>query len=173
MALLRLQGVTVVGYIDDLYIQGDTEEECADNVDKTVSAFLQAGFLIKIHLVKSVFKPKQQLPILGFTLNSVDMTVQLATEQASNVKQAYTKLRTRDSCTTQEAARTTGLLVSSFLGVEMGPLFYRNFELDKAAALRDSYYSFDAVMPVSPEVKADLTHAESHISQGKPDTDMV
>ena len=174
MALLRRQGFTVAGYIDDLYLQGDTEEECAENVDMAVSLFSQAGFLI--HLVKSVFKPQQQLTFLGFTLNSVDMTVSLTPEKADNIKRACVKLRKSNSCTIQAAAETVGLLVSSFPGVEMGPLFYRNLEMDKAIALRDNYYRFDAIMPVSPEVKQDLdwwieniSHTKNYISHGQPD----
>ena len=137
MALLRRPRFTVAGYIDDLFLQGDTEEECAENVDMTVSVFSQAGFLI--HLVKSMFKPQQQLSFLEFIVNSVDMTVSLTPEKAEHIKRACVKLRQSNSCTIQAAAEAVVLLMSSFPGVEIGLLFYRNLEMDKAIALRDNY----------------------------------
>ena len=136
--------------------------------------FSRTGFLI--HLVKSVFKPQQQLPVLGFILNSIDMTVRLTEEKAKNIKAACIKLRNCNSSTIQDAAETVGLLVSSCLGMEMGPLFYWNLEMDKAKALRDNQYWFEATMTVSSEVKLDLswwidnvTRTKRCIYHGQPD----
>ena len=67
------------------------------------------------------------------------MIVSLTSKNAENIKRACVKLRKSNSCTVQVAAETVGLLVSSFPGVEMGPLFFRNLEMDKAIALRDNY----------------------------------
>jgi hypothetical protein len=45
-AHLRQKGITVMGYIDDVYIQGDTKEECQHAVSVTCSLLQKCGFLI-------------------------------------------------------------------------------------------------------------------------------
>lgn len=70
---LHLKGHISSGYIDDLYLQGKTYDACVLNVINTV---IQIDTLALVtHPDKSVFNPTQQLVILGFVLNSVNMTV--------------------------------------------------------------------------------------------------
>lgn len=173
-ALLRKMGFLNTAYIDDSYLQGDTKEECGENIEKTVCILSKAGFLT--HPVKSVFVPTQQLVFLGFVLDSMNMAVRLTAEKAQRAKQMCIKLNKCDTCTIQTAAETVGTLVSSFPGVEMGPLFYRRLEMAKAAALRDNFGNFNAIMELSNQVKEDLTWwinnvclTQKCISHGKPD----
>ena len=172
-ALLRKMGYVNIGYIDDTYLQGDTPEECADNVRQTVHILEQAGFVI--HMVKSVFHPTQQLVFLGFILDSLLMVVRLTPEKAQKLREACLKLYAKDMCTIQTAAELVGLMVASFPGVEMAPLFYRRLEMAKTAALQASYYNFNATMELSSAIKTDLKwwidnvcQAKKHISHGKP-----
>ena len=65
---LRSKGHVTVGYIDDSYLQGDTYEECNQNVQDTVNLFGKLGFLP--HPEKSVFEPTQKITFLGFVINN-------------------------------------------------------------------------------------------------------
>ena len=53
LAILRLEGITIAIYIDDLIILGETYEECLTGSIKTIKIVLRLGFLI--HPDKSIF----------------------------------------------------------------------------------------------------------------------
>ena len=78
-ATFRSQGYLSTSFIDDSYLQGNTLEECTENVAKTVELLDSLGFII--HKEKSVLKPCKELRYLGFALNSEDMTVTLPEER--------------------------------------------------------------------------------------------
>ena len=80
---LREQGHMSSSYIDDCYLQGETCNECADNVDVSTFRLKQLGFFP--HEEKSQMVPTQQITYLGFELNSITMTVTLTKERATNI----------------------------------------------------------------------------------------
>ena len=63
-ATLREKGHLNVGYIEDLYLQGDMIRECQSNVTDTCSLFKRLRFVI--HSVKSVLRPAETLSFSGF-----------------------------------------------------------------------------------------------------------
>ena len=84
LATLHKAGHIVASYIDDLFIQGKTYEGCVYNVIDTFILFDKLGFII--HPTKSVFNPSQQLVLLGFVINSTDMTIRLTGEKVTALK---------------------------------------------------------------------------------------
>ncbi|XP_067668322.1 uncharacterized protein [Haliotis asinina] len=77
---LRSRGHTNVGYIDDSFIVGDSQRECAEFVSETAELFTNLGFVL--HSGKSVLIPTQELTFLGFVINSSSMTVSPAPSKA-------------------------------------------------------------------------------------------
>ena len=75
LASLRLKGYTNSGYIDDFYLQGADFVDCCNNVKDTVDLCLRLGFFI--HPEKCILTPIQEIPFLGFILNSTTMMVYL------------------------------------------------------------------------------------------------
>ena len=62
--LRRLRHI-IASYIDDLYLQGKTYEECVTSVIAALQKFDELGFII--HPEKSVFNPSQTINLLhGF-----------------------------------------------------------------------------------------------------------
>ena len=59
IACLRIEGVIVAMYIDDIIIIGDTYEECLIGTIKTIKLFLKLGFII--HPEKSSLQPSQEI----------------------------------------------------------------------------------------------------------------
>ena len=131
---LRKQGFQSVGYIDDSYLQGITKPECENNVQATTKLFDSLG--LYVHPDKSILEPSQVLEFLGFVLNSVSMTVTLSHAKAENIKHVCKDLLTTTQPTIREVAVVIGKLVASFPGVAMIPLFYRQLENEKTAALK-------------------------------------
>ena len=56
---LRCLGHTVLAFIDDTLLQGDTEQDCQSAMMATCQVFDSLGFTV--HSVKSVLQPTQEL----------------------------------------------------------------------------------------------------------------
>ena len=130
---LHSKGHLSSGYIDDSYLQGDTVEECQQNITDTACLFRQLGF--HIHPTKSVLTPSHILTFLGFILNSLEMTVSPTQEKIQKTTGACRNLMNMINPPIFEVAKVIGILVSNFPGVELGPLHYRTLEHDKTSAL--------------------------------------
>ncbi len=153
-SVLRCKGHISFGYIDDSYLQDDTFDGCRANVTDTTSMFEGLGFIP--HPTKSVTHPVQELVLLGFLLNSKEMTISLTTERANKLIAACNNLLTSKSVSIQEVAHVVGLMVASFPAVTFAPLFYRALERDKTQALKLSQGDFSACMTLSEDALTDL-----------------
>lgn len=160
-AQLRRQGFTVLGYIDDIFIQGDSLLECEQAVHATVQQLEKCGFIINKE--KSVFQPSKELQFLGFILKSVDMTVTLTRDRAQKYVAACSMLCAQDQVTIRNLAQVVGQLVSTFAGVKWGPLHYRKLEMAKITALKFAGGDFDDVVRISPEMKTELGWWIAHL----------
>ena len=145
---LHRQGRISCNYIDDLYLQGQTFDQC-----KNVEQFDALGFTS--HPNKSAFKPSQQLIILGFLIDSVKMTVALTEEKATELAQ-HCKAITDLPCIKIRGAMILGKITSSLPGVMFGVLYYRSIENDKTRALKINAGNFDAHITLSHDVKTEL-----------------
>ena len=87
LAELHKCGFIATAYNDDIYLQGNTYEECMMNVIKALSVFTKLGFII--HPFKSSFAPSQSIKMLGFILNSVTMTVTPTEDKKNTIHNIY------------------------------------------------------------------------------------
>ena len=87
-------------------------------------------------MAKPVFIPSQSITFLGFVLNSAQMTVSLTPSKAMKVKSI--ELLHNQSPTIPTVSEMIGLMVASFPGVMYGPLYYRQLEIEKVAALKQN-----------------------------------
>ena len=128
---LRSQfGHTCLDYVDDSFYLEDSYLECEEATLHAVQLFISLGF--KIHHEKSVVIPTQVLEFLGFILNSILMTVTLTNKKGDKILQLCQRFsHPNRQFTIPEVASFIGTLVSSFPGVEFGPLHYRHIEADK------------------------------------------
>ena len=63
---LRIKGVIVAIYIDDIIVIGDSYKKCLIGTVKSIKLFLKLGFII--HPEKSSLQPSQEITYLGFVL---------------------------------------------------------------------------------------------------------
>ena len=83
LAVLKLEGISITIYIDDLMILGETYEQCLTGSIKTIKMFLRLGFLI--HPDKSTFLPTQKLTYLGFIFDSVNMLLSVTDDKKDKI----------------------------------------------------------------------------------------
>ena len=72
-SVLREKGLISVVFVDDSYLHGDTYDNCLFNIKNTIQLLNSLGFTK--HPNKSVLIPTQNITYLGFTINSVNMTI--------------------------------------------------------------------------------------------------
>lgn len=144
-------GHIALGYIDDAYLQADSEYDCLENIKYTIQIMTKLGFVI--HEGKSVLTPTKEIVFLGFILNSSEMNVRLTPEKANRVYETCQNALQSHYITLQQLAEFIGLLVSSFPGFTYGPLYYRYLELDKIKGLRLSKGDYSALICLSKESK--------------------
>lgn len=176
-AELRKAGHTVIGYLDDTIIIGETKEKLKESVSATTKILSELGFLI--HTKKSVLIPTRELAFLGFILNTESMIVKLPQTKAQEVKDICRELMGTYLPSIRMVARVIGKVIATFPAVEYGPLYYRSMERDKIAALRQNRGHFDRKMKLSLEAKEELkwwinnvSMASSPIVRKKPDLEL-
>ena len=81
---LRQKNRVISGYIDDVFVPGNSYEECLETLRRAILLFLKLGFIL--HPEKSVLVPSQSLIFLGFRLDSEAMTVSLTQEKKAKLK---------------------------------------------------------------------------------------
>lgn len=153
-ASLRQLGHVSSPYIDDSWLMGRDYFTCVQNVIETVKLFNELGFVV--HPNKSVLIPTQIIEFLGFILNSITMRVYLNSQK---VNKLLTEAKTLLRCVNpviRDVARVIGILISSFPGVQHGPLHFRCLEMNKITALKVNNGDFDAHMSLSDEAKSEL-----------------
>ena len=106
---------------------------------------------------KSVTQPTQVLEHLGFVLNPINMTVGLTRKKIDSITRLAQDILRRPTCSIREAAQLIGTLVSSSPGVEYGPLFYKQLEIEKKNdALKKHKGSFEVQMQFSELARSDI-----------------
>ena len=171
-AHLRLNGHVSSGYLDDSFLEGDTTEACSSNVQDTLTLLGDLGFCP--NLDKSVVQPTQILEHLGFILNSLDMSVSITDRNFGKLLDSAHKILQSTFVPVRLVARLVGIMVSFFPGVEYARLFYRQLEIEKSTALKNSGWNFESNMMLSETAKIDIVWWMNHaktckrkISHGK------
>ena len=79
------------------------------------------------------------------------MTVRLTPKKADKIVVLCRKALRARELSIREVASLIGTLVSTFPGVEFGPLYYRHLEWDKDLALKSALGDFDVSMSLSAD----------------------
>ena len=138
---LRSQfGHTCLGYIDDSFYLENSYMECELATLRAVQLIISLGF--KVYAEKSVMIiPTQTLEFLGFVLDSIRMIVRKKVDKILQLCQKFSH--------PYKQFTILWTLVSSFPGVQFGPLHYRQIEVDKERNLQLNQGNFDTFMTLS------------------------
>ena len=154
LSTLREKGHLIIGYIDDFFLQGATEEKCQTSLRLAIELLQNLGFTV--HLEKSQLKPGTILIFLGFVIDSEKMTVTLTPEKKEKLVNLIDEVLSKCQVTIRTVASLIGKFVSSLPASLYGPLHYRVLERDKNKALKSSKGNFEAKMRLSDEGKSEV-----------------
>ena len=148
---LRSQGHNLVAYIDDTLLQGDSKEECQNNVKSTGKILDKLGYTI--HPKKSVFEPSQKIQFLGFILDSTQMNVSITEEKKISVTAKIRSLLKSKTVTIRQFSEVLGCLTALNPGVWIGHMFCKRLEIEKIFWLRLSGFNYDRKRTLCPIIK--------------------
>ena len=169
---LRGKGHISSGYIDDFFLLGHSIADCQFNIDDTMYCFHELGFLT--HDDKSVTTPTQIILHLGFVLNSIDMTVSISEAKHNKLCDVASAILKQNKPTIRAVAQMISMMVARFPSVEYGPMFYRQIDREKTAAVKANLGDFDKPMTLSLKAQADIKWwivnaclSKKHLNHGK------
>ena len=102
---------------------------CRKNVQDTKELLARLGFYI--HEIKSVQIPTQILTHLGYSFNSVNMTLSLTRGKVEQLTKGVLTLLAQDTCSIRQVAELVGMMVANTVVAEFGQLHYRTLETEK------------------------------------------
>ena len=152
LTTLRLQGMRLVTYIDDILVM-DVSQEGAAQAQAQLMALLESlGFLI--NRAKSSLQPSQRITFLGFTIDSMEMTISLPEEKVKNTTQEALKMLQAQTVSARQLAHMIGVLSSSIPAILPAPLHYRALQDLKIKAVASGGYG--SRVHLSPQASNDL-----------------
>lgn len=161
LAYLRMQGHTVLAYLDDMLIVGKDMLSAHTATQATITLLSELGFII--HSEKSVLHPAHELEFLGFHLDTDSMLISLPEGKCDDITVACTSLLGEPRPSIRMVAKVVGKLVAALPAAQFGPLHYRYLELDKIRALKRNAGHFDRRMTLSDKARAELKWWVSHV----------
>ena len=121
-SVFRKQGLLLIAFADDSYLQGGTKEQCNQSYNAKINLLTLLGFTILIK--KSVLESAQSIGFLGFVIGSTAVSVKIDTFH-SNLQARITDL-----------ASAIDTLTSLFRAMPFGKVYCRNLEKEKILALK-------------------------------------
>ena len=174
LATLREHGHMISSYIDDIYIQGDSYEDCSQSLRETTELLTKLGFVINRE--KSMTTPDRVVKVLGFHINSIKMKITLTGEKIMAIITLCKNIRDAQFITIRFLAKVIGNLVACFPAVTYGQLFYRELEYIKVKELSFNEGNYDAELRVPNSMRVimawwikNLPKASVYINKGKPE----
>ena len=109
LTFLHKAGHLTLAYIDDLYLQANSYDDCLKNVVATFQLFTKLGFII--HPQKSSFLPSKKIQMLGFILNSEDMTVKPTIDKIESIIEICDKSLHEQHLPIRQVAKILGKMI--------------------------------------------------------------
>ena len=144
---LRQDGHFSVIFVDDSYLQRNTESECLENIQVTVNLLIKLEF--KIHELKLILKPNQELEFLGSVINTKNKTISINKDLSEHTILKTKNLSSGSSPSIRKLPSVIGPLISLFPAIPFGNLHHRNLEKEKTKFLKRSASNYEAKVRMS------------------------
>ena len=126
IVFLRSMGIRLLIFLDIL-IMTDSLERAADHTEIVISVLESLGFVIKKK--KSILKPTQTIPLLGFIVNSIKMLHLLPEEKLQRLKSSALSLL-ENVPTAREILSFLGQCQAALPALQMAPFHFRAIQRD-------------------------------------------
>ncbi|XP_045446325.1 uncharacterized protein LOC123654470 [Melitaea cinxia] len=158
---LRSKGYRSVIYLDDILCIGDTFSECVRNVTETLNLLERLCFVVNWE--KSMLLPQQNCRFLGFTFNTVEMSLGLPVDKRNKISKLINIYLTLPKCTIREFSQLIGVLVAACPAIKYGWLYTRSLERAKFLALQQND-DYSTKIKLSKDILPDLRWWNNNIT---------
>nr|CAH7719004.1 unnamed protein product [Callosobruchus chinensis] len=165
ISFLRKLNILLVFYLDDILLIADSKLECEKNVKITIDLLENLGFIINKN--KSMLKPRQTITFLGFSFNSVNMTISLPEEKVYVTKTVIQALTKKSQCTVRTFAQLIGRLVAACPATKYGFAHLKVLERIKHSIVRKDKENYNKKMEICDSVRSELSWWEKNIGNGQ------
>lgn len=143
---LRSQGINILFYLDDIFICASDRDKLVSHVNTAVKLLSSLGFYPNFS--KSNLSPTRQLTHLGFSWNTVDMTLSIPRGKHEKIVSCANHLLS-NRVTLRKLASFIGLANSFYPAFKSAPLHYRALQFNYAHYIKmntpwDVYIGLDA-----------------------------
>ncbi|XP_077346335.1 uncharacterized protein LOC143989955 [Lithobates pipiens] len=154
LAPLRLQGIAVIPYLDDLLFFAPSSEELQINLGKARSHLEALGWIL--NLQKSSLNPSQEIRFLGYLINSVDQKIFLPLNKKDRIYGAVSLLQTSQNLTVRQVMSALGVLTSTMPAFQWARLHFRCLQAFLLRSWDHTVASLEAEVRVPTQVKRSL-----------------
>ena len=153
MALLRQRGIRSMIFLDDILLMAGSEQSLECQSQEVLSLLRLLGF--RINWIKSQLLPTHKLVYLGFTINTILMTLTLPEERLQKILKGCQSALHKNRVSVRDLSRLIGMMSATMLAVLPAPLHYRELQKLKIRAQKMTQ-SFETMVLLNKESKAEL-----------------
>jgi len=153
VAHLRIRGMTVIIYIDDILILAPTESKARECVTFIVELIQRLGFVL--NLERSITIPVQVIEFLGFEINSIELTWSIPIHKKQKIKTCAESIIQGTATTARQLSRVLGLITSAVRGYQSATLHIRQSQMCLIENLKISR-NWDQNIQLSDQARLEL-----------------
>ena len=141
-------------FLDDALAMNQTREMGLRDRDSVLFLLQKLGFII--NWKKSELQPEQIMEFLGFSVNSMDMTLSLPRNKILDIRSRCQDMIPCSSVSVRQLAKLIGKLTATALAIIPGPLYCRQLQMLKTKALLKGQQNYEAILTLTAECKTEL-----------------
>lgn len=154
MASLRLQGIRIFPYLDDLLFTAESKPLLLEHLQIALRFLTQAGFIVNAK--KSSLEPTQDLVFLGARLRTQEGWISLPPDKAEKVAQMVRSFQANQCYTARRWMQLLGVLAATIPMTKLARLRMRPIQWHFHSLWNRSRHSLEFPVRVSPEVHQHL-----------------
>ena len=156
LCVLRLEGIDIIIYLDDLLIMSSSIEEGIRHTMRTIQLLESLGFTVHPE-PKSCFWPTTEIEFLGAIFDSLKMIITLPDLKKVNIRNLCLSTLAKNHISVRQLASLIGKFSSSFPASKWGRLYYRGLESQKIRALKNNAFNFEAKVCLDGQSKKEIS----------------
>lgn len=164
--ILRLQGIVIIFYLDDILLMGRNKIECHQNTLTAVKLLQSLGFIINWD--KSRLTPQQKIKYLGFNYDTVDMRICLPGEKIRLIRDLINKFKKENNKhTLKDFAMLIGKFVAACPATEYGFTHIKPFERLKYSLLQKNNFNYYTKIIIPKDLWYELKWWQNNVGLGR------